>query len=68
MNPITKIFKHQEKNALKTLKYNSFSTISHFITQTQFTQSIQSELPKHRHRLYTPMETLSMFVSQALNQ
>ena len=68
MNPITKIFKHQEKNALKTLKSNSFSTISHFIAQTQFTKSIESELPKHRHRLYTPMETLSMFVFQALHQ
>lgn len=68
MDTITKIFKHQEKKALRTLKSNSFSTIRHFITQTQFTKNIQSELPKYRHRLYTPIETLSMFVSQALNQ
>ena len=68
MDTTTKIFKHQAKNALRTLKSNSFSTIKHFITQTHFAKSIQSKLPKHRHRLYTPIETLSMFVSQALQQ
>lgn len=46
MNPITNIFKQQEK----------------------FTQAIQSKFPKHRCRLYTPKETLSMFVSQAFNR
>lgn len=68
MNPITKILKQQEKRASNTLKSNSFSVIKNFITQEKFTQTIQSELQEHRRRLYTPIETLSMFISQALNQ
>jgi len=68
MNPITKIFKQQEKRAVRALKSNSFNTIRNLITQEKFTQTIQSKLPKHRRRLYAPIETLSMFVSQALSQ
>lgn len=67
MNPITKALKHQEKSTLKKLKYKSFSTIETLITQPELLEVIQEELPSYRNRLYTPIQTLCMFISQALN-
>ena len=67
MNVIRKIVKHKEKNAFKKLKNKSFSAIEELITQLEFIKITQEELPKYRNRLYTPIRTLCMFVSQAIN-
>jgi hypothetical protein len=67
MNAITKALKHQEKSAFKKLKNKSFSTIESLITQPELIEIIQAELPTYRNRLYTPIQTLCMFISQALN-
>lgn len=66
MNATTKALKHQEKSALKKLKNRSFSTIEALITQPELLEVIQEELLSYRNRLYTPIQTLCMFVSQAL--
>lgn len=67
MNVIRKIVKHKEKSAFKKLKNKSFSAIEELITQLEFIKITQEELPKYRNRLYTPIRTLCMFVSQAIN-
>lgn len=67
MNPITKALKHQERSAVKKLKNKSFSTIENLITQPELMEVIQEELPSYRNRFYTPIQTLCMFISQALN-
>ncbi|MCK9372669.1 MAG: IS4 family transposase [Sulfuricurvum sp.] len=67
MNAITKALKHQEKSALKKLQHKSFSTIESLIAKPELIETIQEELPNYRSRLYTPMQTLCMFISQALN-
>jgi len=67
MNVITKILKHQEKSVFKKLQHNSFSKIEALITQPELIDAIKEELPIYRNRLFTPIQTLCMFISQALN-
>jgi len=38
-----------------------------YITQPELIDTIKEELPIYRNRLFTPIQTLCMFISQALN-
>lgn len=67
MNAITKALKHQEKSTFKKLKNKSFSTIESLITHPALIEVIKEELPSYRNRIYPPIQTLCMFISQALN-
>jgi hypothetical protein len=42
-------------------------TFFNLLTSPQLLDTVESLLPDHRERLYPPTETLSMFLSQALN-
>lgn len=67
MNAIVKALKHQEKNALKKIKNGSLHTVESLISQPELLEVLQKELPNYRNRLYTPIQTLCMFIAQALN-
>jgi uncharacterized protein YPO0396 len=67
MNAITKALKHQEKSALKKIKNRSFHAFESLISQSELLEVLQKELPNYRNRLYTPTQTLCMFIAQALN-
>jgi hypothetical protein len=63
MNHNQKIINLQKNISLSKLKNNSSDFIQRFTTQHQLTNT-----PNNRNRIYTPEKTLSMFVSQSLNQ
>jgi len=65
MNAITKAIKHQEKTAKKTL--SNFDTITKLIATPQYIPQIQEHQGRFRNRLYNPVQTLSMFIAQALS-
>ncbi len=67
MNAIAKTLKHQENSALRKFKNKSFNAIETLITQPKLIDTIKEELPIYRNRLFTPIQTLCMFISQALN-
>ena len=67
MNVITKILKHQQNSALRKFKNKSFNAIETLITEPELIDAIKEELPLYRNRLFTPIQTLCMFISQALN-
>lgn len=65
MNATSKALKHQEKIARKSLA--SSNTITDLINAPEHLPIIQPYLEKSRKRLYSPIETLGMFMTQALS-
>lgn len=63
MNHNKKVINIQKNISLNKLKNSSLDFIQKFITQNKLTNTLNS-----RNRIYTPEKTLSMFVSQSLNQ
>ena len=63
MNHNQKIINLQKNISLNKLKNNSSDFIQRFTTQHKLTNTLNN-----RNRIYTPEKTLSMFVSQSLNQ
>jgi hypothetical protein len=63
MNNNKKVINLQKNISLNKLKNSSLNFIQKFITQHKLTNTLNS-----RNRIYTPEKTLSMFVSQSLNQ
>jgi len=63
MNHNKKIIKKQQNISLKKLKNSNLEFIQSFIENKNL-----SNIINNRNRIYTPQKTLSMFVSQSLNQ
>jgi hypothetical protein len=63
MNHNKKIINLQKNISLNKLKNNSSDFIQRFTIQHKLTNTLNN-----RNRIYTPEKTLSMFVSQSLNQ
>jgi len=63
MNHNQKIINLQKNISLNKLKNSSSDFIQRFTTQHKLTNTLNN-----RNRIYTPEKTLSMFVSQSLNQ
>ena len=60
--------KRIQQNSISHLRHNShYLSIFNVITSDALFDRIESLLPEHRERLFPPTETLSMFVTQALN-
>ena len=53
-----------QQYAKKTDSYGFFN----LLTSPELLSTVEELLPEHRERLYPPTETLSMFLSQALNE
>jgi hypothetical protein len=64
MNHNKKIIKHQTNISLNKLKNNNVDFIEKFI----FSNKYKSQFFNNRNRIYTQEKTLSMFISQAINQ
>jgi len=67
MNVIRKTLKQQEKSAFWKLKNTPFRVLHDLISQPRLLEIIQEESSKYRNRLYSPMQTLCMFISQAIS-
>lgn len=67
MNAITKILKQQKQSALWKLKNTPFSVLYDLLSRPRLLEIIQEESTKYRNRLYAPMQTLCMFISQAIS-
>jgi hypothetical protein len=67
MNVIRKTLKQQKKSALWKLKNTPFKVLHDLISQPKLLEIIQEESTKYRNRLYAPMQTLCMFISQAIS-
>lgn len=63
MNHSKKIIKTQQSISLNKLKNNNLNFIQSFIGDDKL-----SKVLNNRNRIYTPQKTLSMFISQFLNQ
>jgi len=63
MNNSKKVINLQKNISLNKLKNSNFNFMNEFIAQHKLTNILND-----RNRIYTPEKTLSMFVSQSLNQ
>jgi len=63
MNHSRKIIKAQQNISLNKLKNSNLDFIQSFIEEDKL-----SDILNNRNRIYTPQKTLSMFISQSLNQ
>jgi len=63
MNHNKKTVKKQQSISLKKLKNSNLDFIQTFIGEDKLSDTINN-----RNRIYTPQKTLSMFISQSLNQ
>jgi len=68
MNNNQKTIKHQQQISLNHLKKSSSSFIEAYLSDINLKESIDSTKPTYRNRLYNPLKTISMFVSQAIKE
>jgi hypothetical protein len=68
MNHNKKTIKHQQQISLNHLKNSSSNFIEKHISEINIQESIDSTVPACRNRLYNPLKTISMFVSQAIKE
>jgi len=57
----------QQSSVLYHCQNSSYLDVFNLVTSDALFDRIESLLPEHRERLFPPTETLSMFVTQALN-
>ncbi len=57
----------QQNSVLYHCQNSSYLDVFNLVTSDALFDRIESLLPEHRERLFPPTETLSMFVTQALN-
>ena len=58
---------HQQKHISHYVENTDSHALFNLLTNPQLLDSIEELLSEHRERLYSPTETLSMFLSQALS-
>ncbi len=68
MNHIKKTIKSQQNKVVKKIKTEGVDGFYNLLAQDSIQKTIQQDLPKHRDRLYNPLQTLSMFLTQALDE
>jgi hypothetical protein len=68
MNHIKKTIKSQQNKTVKNLKVEGIDGFYNLLIQNSIQKTMQQDLPKHRDRLYNPLQTLSMFLTQALDE
>ena len=59
--------KFQQNRIQKSIKNSSTHSFFNLLTCDALLNTVESELPDHRERLYPPTETLSMFLAQAMS-
>ena len=57
----------RQQRLVKQLASSSTAAFVQLLSGPQLFEAVQSQLPRHRQRVYPPLQTLSMFVTQALS-
>jgi len=68
MNHSKKSIEFQQKKIVENLKNGRFHNFYNLLLDKSIQEEMQNNLPKYRDRLYNPIETLSMFLTQALEE
>lgn len=68
MSIISKVARIQQQNIQKRTQNSDSKRFFNLLTGPELLDSVESLLPEHRERLYPPTETLSMFLTQTLNE
>ena len=68
MNSSKKTIKIQQVKVVKDLNNGGVDSFYNLLTQDSIKKVIAEDLPNYRDRLYNPIKTLSMFLTQALNE
>lgn len=68
MNHSKKIINHQQKRVIKKIKNEGVDSFYNLLTQDSMQKIMQKDLPQYRNRLYNPLQTISMFLMQALEE
>jgi len=68
MNHSKKIINYQQKREIKKIKTGGVDSFYNLLAQDSIQKIMKQDLPNYRDRLYNPMQTLSMFLSQALDE
>lgn len=68
MNHIKKTIKFQQNRIIKKIKIEGTNGFHNLLSQDSIQKRVQQDIPKHRDRLYNPLQTLSMFLTQALDE
>ncbi len=63
-----KVLRYQQQRIQKYTKETNSHTFFNLLTSPELLSSVGELLPEHRERLYPPTETLSMFLTQGMNQ
>ena len=58
----------QQQNIQQYAQNSDSLSFFNQLTSPELLETLEDELPKHRERLYPPIETLSMFLAQTLNE
>jgi hypothetical protein len=62
-----KFVRSKQANISKQIKNSSLNTFFNLLNAPDLSLELEEYLPNHRSRLYPPITTLSMFLTQALN-
>jgi hypothetical protein len=68
MNHSKKTVKFQQAKVVKDLNNGGVDSFHNLLTQNSIKKIIAEDLPNYRDRLYNPLKTLSMFLTQALDE
>ncbi len=68
MNHIKKTIKSQQNRITKKVKSEGTNGFYSLLAQDSIQKIVQQDLPNYRDRLYNPLQTLSMFLTQALDE
>ncbi len=68
MNHIKKTIKSQQNRIVKKIKTEGTNGFYSLLAQDSIQNTIKQDLPNYRDRLYNPLKTLSMFLTQALDE
>lgn len=67
MNRRRQIVNHQQQRIHQHAKNSNTHAFFKLLADPELLQRVESVMPKHRQRLFTPTQTLSMFLAQAMN-
>lgn len=68
MNHNKKTLKLQQQKIVKNIKDGGIDSFYNLLSQESIQKELKKDLPKYRDRLYNPMQTLSMFLTQVTNE
>lgn len=68
MNHNKKTVKLQQQKVVKNIKDEGVASFYNLLSQGSIQNELKKDLPKYRDRVYNPIQTLSMFLTQAINE